>query len=115
MFAIDAALAAAGIDTTGKAGTDGYAYDKANPMGWVARNLLDSTIAGLVCLLLAAMTGTMPFILMIVQTHMAQTLTRQHDDAVRNVAREARTRIPSYPLTPYWPTGSCSTNSTDSA
>nr|WP_278753122.1 hypothetical protein [Bifidobacterium catenulatum] len=35
------------------------------------------TIAGLVCLLLAAMTGTMPFILMIVQTHMAQTLTRQ--------------------------------------
>lgn len=42
-FAIDAALAAAGIDTTGKAGTDGYAYGKANPMSWVARNLLDST------------------------------------------------------------------------
>lgn len=61
------------------------------------------------------MTGTMPFILMVVQTHMAQTLTRQYDDAVRNVAREARTRIPSYPLTPDWPTGSCSTNSTDSA
>lgn len=34
------------------------------------------------------MMGTMPFILMIVQTHMAQTLTRQHD-VVRNVAREA--------------------------
>ncbi|MCH4857791.1 hypothetical protein [Bifidobacterium pseudocatenulatum] len=44
VFAIDAALAAAGIDTTGKAGTDGYAYDKANLMGWGARNLLDFTM-----------------------------------------------------------------------
>ncbi|WP_294685831.1 hypothetical protein [uncultured Bifidobacterium sp.] len=43
-FAIDAALAAAGIDSTGKVGTNCYAYDKANPMGWVAQNLLDSTM-----------------------------------------------------------------------
>ena len=40
--AIDNALSKAGIATTGKAGADGYAYDKSNPMVWVVQNLLDS-------------------------------------------------------------------------
>ena len=40
--AINNALSKAGIATTGKAGADGYAYDKSNPMVWVVQNLLDS-------------------------------------------------------------------------